>query len=112
MAGHVAVHCRLPHGLILSHPMDHNQRVELKGKNKAAIIGSPYGTTMVSADFWEQWIAANAEFAAVKSGAIFVAKSDADAKAIAKEYEKRKTGFEGMPQESLGVKKATEKDDE
>lgn len=109
-ASHIAVCCKLPHGLIISHPMDYDKRVELKGKNKAAIIGSEYGTTMVESDFWEQWIALNSDFPAVKSGAIYTAKNAADADAIAKEFKDRKTGFEGLVPKSHGVEPATKKD--
>lgn len=109
MPGHIAVCSKLPNGIVLSHPMDHNKRVEIKGLNKSVIVGAPYATTMIDADFWEQWIAANAEFTPVKSGAIFTAKNDADAQAKAKEFEKRKTGLEGLTPKSHGVEPANEK---
>ena len=106
MAKNLIVGCKLPHGLIIEHPMDANNKVTLKGKNGAIIIGAEYGTTEVSADFYEQWIAVNKESMAVKSGAIFVAKSFDDAIAIAKETKDEKTGFEGMSPEANGVKTA------
>lgn len=111
-ASHTAVCCRLPHGLILRHPMDEAKTFELKGKNKAVIIGADYGTTMVPSDFWEYWIAVNAEFPAVISGAIFTAKDGKDAEAIAREFSKRKTGFEGMSQTAFGLKPAEHDDKE
>lgn len=105
-ATHVAVSCRLPHGLILNHPMDINKKVELNGQNKIKIIGAQYATTMVEVDFWEQWIAVNKEFPAVKCGAIYAAKNAADVEAIAKEFSNRKTGFEALSPTAHGVKPA------
>ncbi len=106
MAKIVIVGCKLPHGLILEHPMDPTVKVELAGKNKALILGADYASTEVDSDFWEQWAAVNKEFPAVKSGAIFVAKSSADVAAVARENADRKTGFEAMDPKSHGVKPA------
>ena len=92
----VVVGCKLPHGITIEHPMDPAKTVELKGKNKALIIGAEYGTTEVDGEFWEQWAAVNKEFPAVKSGAIFVAKNAAEVAAIAEDFKDRKTGFEAM----------------
>lgn len=111
-ASHIAVRCKLPHGLVIRHPMNVDKTVTLKGRNKAVVIGSDYGTTMVPADFWEDWIAANADFQPVKSGAIFAGKSMADLDAIGKEFEKRATGFEPLSPTAHGVKKATADDEE
>lgn len=96
MAKIVVVGCKLPHGIIIQHPMDPTKKVELAGKNKALIVGADHASTEVDSDFWEQWLAVNKEFPAVKSGAIFVAKSVADAAAVAREFADRKTGFEPM----------------
>ena len=109
----VVVGCKLPHGITIEHPMDPSKTVELNGKNKALIIGAEYGTTEVDWDFWEQWAAVNNEFPAVKSGAIFVAKTLTDAAAIAAEFKDRKTGFEAMRTDgkddrAAGVKTAKE----
>ena len=109
-ATHIAVCCKLPNGIVLSHPMDHNKRVEIKGLNKSVIVGAPYAMTMVEEDFWTQWIAANAEFAAVKSGALFTAKNESDAQAKAREFEKRKTGLEGLLPKSHGVEPSDKKE--
>lgn len=111
MAKIVVVGCKLPHGLILEHPMDPTKKVELVGKNKALIVGADYASTEVDGDFWEQWAAVNKEFPAVKSGAIFVAKSAADVAAVARENVDRKTGFEpmrtdGKDERATGVKSA------
>ena len=92
----VFVGCRLPHGLIIEHPMDPTQKVTLKGANQATIVGSDYGVTEVDGDFFEQWIAFNETFPAVTSGSIFVAKSFSDVTVAAKDVEKNETGFEPM----------------
>jgi hypothetical protein len=76
--------------------MDPSVTVELKGRNKAIIIGADYATTEVDDDFWSQWIAVNKEFPPVKSGAIFEAKNLSDATAKGKEFEDRLSGFEPM----------------
>ena len=109
----VVVGCKLPHGITIEHPMDPSKTVELKGKNKALIIGADYGTTEVDGDFFEQWAAVNKEFPGVKSGAIFVAKNATEAAAIAAEFKDRKTGFEAMRTDgkddrAAGVKTAKE----
>lgn len=110
MPGHVAVCCKLPNGLTIRHPIDPTKTVTLNGANKATIIGAGYGTTMVEADFWDQWEAANVEFAPVVSGAIFKGKNANEVNAIAKEFKDRRTGFEGMSPTAFGVKDAKGKD--
>jgi hypothetical protein len=98
--------------LIIEHPMDPNNKINLAGANTAQrseiVIMRPddYGTTKVPADFWDQWFAVNRDFPPVVSGAIFVAKSDDDLAALAKENAMRKTGFEAMPKTAAGVKPA------
>lgn len=96
MAKSVIVCCKLPNGIILEHPLDPAKTVELNGKNKSQIIGAEYSTTEVDENFWVPWFEVNQEFPAIKSGAIFVAKSAPDAAAIAKEFADRKTGLEPM----------------
>ncbi|MDD5325896.1 MAG: hypothetical protein PHR71_11425 [Polaromonas sp.] len=91
--------------------MDPAKKVVLLGKNKALIVGAEYASTEVDGDFFDQWLAVNKEFPAVKSGAIFVAKSSADVAAVAREFAGRKTGFEpmstdGKDERASGVKKA------
>lgn len=113
----VVVGCKLPHGITIEHPMDPSKKVELEGKNKALIVGADYATNEVDGDFWEQWAAVNKEFPAVKSGAIFVAKSLTEAAAIAEEFKERPTGFEpmrtdGKDKRASGVKKRNDKDAE
>jgi hypothetical protein len=109
MAKIVVVGCKLPHGITIEHPMDPTKTVDIKGKNKSPIIGAEYAITEVDGDFWDQWIAVNKEFPAVKSGAIFAAKSQGDAASVADEFKARETGFEpmrtdGKDKRALGVK--------
>lgn len=106
MAGKVVVCCKLPAGIVLDHPMDPNKKVALNGANRAQIIGADHGKTEVDEDFWKAWSTVHADFAPLKSGAIFVAKDAASAEAKAKENKGRKTGFEQMPKEAQGVKPA------
>jgi hypothetical protein len=102
----VTVGCKLPHGIILDHPLDPDKKVALNGKNKALIIGADYGTTEVDGEFWETWKTVHKDFPAVRSGAIFEAKNATELVAVAKELEGEKTGFEAMPQTAQGVKPA------
>lgn len=112
MAKTVAIGCRLPHGIILEHPNKPGVKVAVKGLNRAAILGAPHAVTEeVDADFWDAWKAANPEFPALKSGALFVAGSAAHVAAIAKELKGEKTGLEALDPESMGVKKAEQVDE-
>lgn len=111
MAKIVTVGSKLPHGIILEHPMDSTKVVVVNGKNSALIIGADHATTEIDGDFWEQWYAVNKEFPAVKSGALFVAKNAAEATAVAAELKDQKTGFEpmrtdGKDSRATGVKTA------
>lgn len=92
----MVIGCKLPQGIILEHPQDTENTVTLNGLNRALIIGADYATTEVDADFWGAWIDSNKDFPAVKSGAIFAAKNIASVASMAKEFEERKTGLEGM----------------
>lgn len=107
MAKTVYIGCRLPHGLILDHPLNPAHKVTIDGLNRARIIGATFATTEVDAEFWEAWKTANSGYAPLMSGALFEAKSAADVAAKAKEVEKEKTGFEAMPQDAEGVKPAS-----
>lgn len=89
----VVVGCKLPNGLIIE---QNGKRVTLNGVNKALIIGSTYATTEVDADFWNAWAAANSKFSVLVNGAIFVAKSDKEVSAVAKDVESKKTGLEPL----------------
>jgi len=112
MAGKtVLIACRLPHGVILRHPVT-DERVEIAGLNKSLVIGAEHVTTPVDAEYWGAWKTSNKDSDLIKSFALFEAKSGGDAGAIANELKDVKTGFEKMPQEAPGIKKADEKDPE
>lgn len=111
MAKTVVVGCKLPAGIILENPNDASKKVTINGKNKAVIVGAGYGTTEVDGEFWEQWVAANSEFPALKSGAIFAARTIQDVQAAAKDLENADTGLEPMKKDgkdkrAKGVKAA------
>ena len=97
MAGKtIVIGCKLPNGIIIEHPLNPADTVELNGKNKALILGSEYGTTEVDADFWEQWHAVNSDVGPVANNAIFVAKNTSELVAVAKELKEELTGIEPM----------------
>jgi hypothetical protein len=111
MAKTVIVGCKLPMGIILENPNDASKKVTLNGKNKALIVGADFATTEVDGEFFEAWLAVNSEFPALKSGAIFVARSIGEAQAVAKDFEGVETGLEpmrtdGKDSRARGVKKA------
>ena len=108
----VTIGCKLPHGIVLDHPLDHSKKVELRGKNRSLIIGAEYGTTEVDGEFWETWKTVHAEFPALRSGAIFEAKNANELVAVAAELEDETTGLEAMPREAQGVKPASQDDKE
>lgn len=103
----VLVCSKLPTSLVLNHPMDVETKVTVRGLNAAPRgtnnqpIVVPYMTTEVDADFWAAWEGAHGAkskkpFPAIKSGALFVADSAANANSISREHEKRATGLEGL----------------
>jgi hypothetical protein len=100
----VVIGCRLPHGLIITHPINRNITQKIAGLNESRIIGATHITTEVDAELWELWKAIHEDYAPLKNGAIFETKSANDAERQAREFEKVKTGFEAMPQDALGVK--------
>ena len=106
----VTIGCKLPHGIVLDHPLDPSKKVELRGKNRSLIIGAEYGTTEVDGEFWETWKTVHAEFPALRSGAIFEAANASDLAAVAAELKDEATGFEPMSQEAQGVKVADNKE--
>lgn len=115
MAKTVSVGCKLPNGIILHHPLKPEISVTLNGRNAAPIIGSDHGKTDVDAEFWDAWISANATFAPLTSGAIFVAKNAESLAAVAAEYKERTTGLEpmrtdGKDPRAKGVKTNVEKE--
>jgi hypothetical protein len=102
---------KLPTSLVLNHPLDPTVKVTIRGLNAAPRgkdkqpIYVPYMTTEVDADFWSAWEGAHGEkakkpFPAIKSGALYAAKSADEANGIAKEREKERTGFEGMSRDA------------
>jgi hypothetical protein len=95
------IHCKLPNGIQLEMG---EKSITLNGVNNAAIIGADYGTTEVDDAFYAEWAKANKEFAPLKSGAIFAAKT-ADAKAKSKDQPK--TGLEPIEPASAPVKPVT-----
>ena len=108
----VTIGCKLPHGIILDHPLDPDKKVELKGKNGSMIVGAPYGTTEVDGEFWETWKTVHKDFPALRSGAIFEAANASELTAVAAELEGESTGFEPMAQNAQGVKPASQDDKE
>ena len=108
----VTIGCKLPHGIILDHPLNPEKKVELKGKNSSLIIGAEYGTTEVDGEFWETWKTVHKDFPALKSGAIFEAANASELAAVASELEGETTGFEPMAQNAQGVKPASQDDKE
>lgn len=104
MAQKILVGCRLPNGLTITHP-ETKQAVTLAGLRSVKIIGSTYATTEVDADFWATWKKVYSDYAPLKNGAIFEARSGTEAKEKATDLEGEKTGLEPMPQEAAGVVK-------
>lgn len=107
----ILIGCRLPSGILLE--LANGKQVELAGQRQtqersSVIILTPddYGVTEVEADFWEQWKKEFAGFQPLATGAIFEAKDDKDAKAIAKELRDEKTGHEGVSQTDRNIKPA------
>ena len=106
MAKIVFIGCRLPHGIVLDHPLDPAKKVELAGLNQTKIIGATHATTEVDAEFWEVWKSVNTELPPFKSGAIFEARTAADVNAKAAEMAKETTGFEPMRTDGKDVRAA------
>lgn len=99
----LVIGCKLPNGLTLVHPKQKGVRVTLAGLNSARIIGATYVTTEVEQDFWDSFKAAHSDFAPIKTGAIFEARSGTEAQAKAKELKDEKTGLEPIQQDAAGV---------
>lgn len=106
----ITIGCRLPTGLILEVG---DKRVELAGQrqmqeeSEIVILGSSmYGTTEVDESFWEAFRnQVGDKFEPISSGAIFVAKNEKEAKAIAKDLKGKETGHEPSKQEDGKIKK-------
>lgn len=110
----ITIGCRLPSGLVLDIGDDKNTKVELAGQRQAQarskivlLSEDDYGTTEVDESFWEAFCKrVGPDFAPLKSGAIFVAKNEKEAKAKHKDLKGQKTGHEPLPQETGDIKKA------
>lgn len=109
----ITIGCRLPSGIVLDIG-DHSAKVELAGQRQAQARSSiiilnddDFGTTEVDAQFWEAFKKrVGPDFAPLKSGAIFEAKSEKEAKAKAKDLKGQKTGHEPISQDEAGITKA------
>lgn len=106
----ILIGCRLPNGILLHHP-DPQKRATLKpikiaGLRDSKIIGAPYVTTTVDADFWEGWKKAYPDYAPLKNGSLFEASSANEAAAKGKELAAAKTGFEPVKKDAPGIKPA------
>ena len=95
----VTVGCRLPNGHWLNHPRDESKKVLVRGACYGEIL-KPYGLTEVDSSFWEDWKTFHAQEQIYTSGAIFEARSAADAKAKAADL--GPTGYEKVSQEASG----------
>ena len=111
----VVIGCRHPCGIIINLINSSGQEVKIKlngqnsdqeGREIILLSERDYGVTDVDAEFWVKWKEQYKDFAPLKTGMIFEAKDERDAKAIHKELMKEKTGHEPMPQEGGGIKKA------
>lgn len=101
----IVIGCKLPHGLTITHPVT-KEKVTVAGLHASKVIGSTYMTTEVDADLWAAWKTVYSDYAPLKNGAIFEARSATEAKEKAADLVKEKTGFEPMPKEVAGIKKA------
>lgn len=110
----VVVGCRIPQGMILHHPADRTITAKLAGPMVVMTdprkMGLNFGLTKVPADLWAAWRKAYADNPIVVSKAVFEAKKEEDAIAKGKELQSEKTGFEQMPQNTLGVEKSKDSD--
>lgn len=111
----VVVGCRLPHGLIIELAQKgkkDTEKLRLAGRKHSNLKNAPYGVTAVPKDFMDEWLKRNKKFPALESGAILVAADEVSLEAMFREHEKRRIGFEQMPQEqkATGLKKATTDD--
>lgn len=115
----VLIGCRLPHGLTISHPNpDFNAKATIAGIHSSKLVkrdGTPaaeYVTTPVDQELWDAFKTAYKDYRPLKTGAIFEAKSEQEARAKAAEMKKEKTGLEPLdPSDPKhGVKKADKKE--
>ena len=106
----IIIGCRHPSGLVIEAA---GQVITLEGQRQAQerspiiiLSEDDYGTTEVDGAVWEAWKKqVGADFAPLKSGMLFEAKSEKDAKAKARDLKDEKTGHEAMPQNDGKVSK-------
>lgn len=112
----VIIGSKLPHGLVLNHPLEAHIKVTIRGLNSAPkgtndqpmIV--PYMTTEVDSDFWDAWKLVHNHstkpFRPLASGAIFECSSVESVEKVYREREKEKTGLEPLSRTEAGVKPA------
>lgn len=98
----ILIGCRLPNGLTITLG---KEKATILGLRDSKIIGSDHMTTPVDAELWAGWKKVYSDYQPLKTGAIFEARSSAEAKDKAKELKGDKTGLEPMSQDAAGVKK-------
>lgn len=117
----VVVGCKLPHGLYLDlrnaagdiiarHKLAGNAGFSLPNperKFKQVDTSSTFGDTMniIPKDHWDEWRKRNKDHAALRSGAIYVAKDHQDALAQAREHQGDNVGFDKIDPKRHGVAK-------
>jgi hypothetical protein len=113
----VLIGCKLPNGIILElmplpptvvkdqqlYPAPAGKRVELKGANslrthrrQVSMAVHPYAVTRVDKAFWDEWFERNKELEFIRKGLVFVAQTERDFNAIAKENAAKTTGMEAL----------------
>lgn len=101
----ILIGSRLPFGLKIE-AVDSNGQLrtaEIRGLNSSRIVGATHVTTEVPRDLAEAWASKHPDFPAIRSGAIFVAESERDAQAVAKEVQSQTTGLEPLVPGTGGV---------
>jgi hypothetical protein len=115
-SGMVLVGCKLPHGLNLDlydagNNLKHRQKLrgimgfhipnpDRKFVNPETSFG--HTITPVPRAHWDAWLEKNKNHPAIVNGFIYVAKSQSDAVAIAKEHENELTGAEQLDPKKQG----------
>jgi hypothetical protein len=89
----VTVGCKLPHGLQIRVG---ETAVVLAGTNSSLVIGGHGITEGVDKDFFDAWMLANKDSAAVQGGFIFAHAKTDNVKAEAEEKADNRNGFEGL----------------
>lgn len=99
----VFVGCRLPNGIILEHPNNPNNKVEIAG-TRATKVAVPYVVTEVDRDFWDAWLLVHSDFAPLKNKSLFVESTLDRAQSMGKEVATERTGMERARAEDNGLK--------